>query len=275
MAENAPVAPRAEDRQFETVYSYLSEIPDFEIRAALTLREAISDVLRGEKTGRYSIAQLTKQEKAHIGTQVEIAFRIEFFGLREGNLLDTTVDGIEVDIKNTIGSNWMIPREAVGQLCLLVQIDEANRCFSIGLLRTAIDSLNKPNQDGKRSINSQGQGRIRWVVRNAELPVSIFVTLPEQIRSEIWAQKGRGNKAQGHGQARVTHLFRMIQNQPIFRADIATLAQQRDPAKRARDAKKKLRREGLLVLSHRYDRRLAKEKGFDLKEDEWISIPES
>ena len=168
----------------------------------------------------------------------------------------------------------MIPHEAVGQLCLLVQIDEPSRRFSIGLLRTTIDRLNKPNQDGKRSVNSEGQGRIGWAVRNAELPVSIFLTLPEQIRSEIWAQKGRGRSVQGHGQARVAHLFRVVQNQPIFRADIATLAQQRDPAKRARDAKKELRREGLLVLSHRYNRRLAKEKGFDLKEDEWISIRE-
>ncbi len=256
------------DRDLETVISGLQSIQGFQERAAIAIRDAVNEVLRGERTERYSIDQLTKQEKAHIGTQIEIAFLLEFFGLQQGLLLDTTIDGIEVDIKNTIGNNWMIPHEAVGQICLLVGISEANRCFSIGVLRTELWLLNQPNQDRKRSINTTGRQQIRWIIRDSDLPVSIFLRLPDSLREEIWAQGGSSRRRQG--QARITHLFRLVQGQPISRVDVATLARQHDPAKRVRDARKVLRREGLLVLSGRYHRKIAEEKGFRLRPDEWI-----
>jgi len=270
MADQSIALPTDEDPELETVVSYLSLIPDFEERAAVTIRDAVSEVLRGERTGRYSIHQLTKQEKAHIGTQVEIAFLHEFFDLREGAILDTTIEGIEVDIKNTIVSNWMIPEEAFGQLCLLVLINEDTRHFSIGVLRAVIDILNRPNRDGKRSVSAAGQNRIRWIVRHGNLPVSIFLTIPANLNKEIWAQGDNTSRRQG--QARVTHLFRVVTNQPIFRSDISTLARQHDPAKRVRDARKLLRREGLLVLSGRYHRALAEQRGFHLRGDEWMSV---
>lgn len=272
MADQNTVVPSDEDAELEIVYSHLSKIPNFQERAAVTIRNAVSEVLRGERTGRYSIEQLTRQEKAHIGTQVEIALLLEFFDLREGDLLDTTIEGIEIDIKNTIISNWMIPHEAIGQLCLLVAINENDKCFSIGVVRADLDILNRPNQDGKRSISAAGQKRIRWVVKKAILPVSIFLTIPKQVNDEIWAQAGNRSKRQG--QARVTHLFRRVTDQPIFRSDIATLARQHDPAKRARDARRILRREGLLILSGRYHRKLAEQRGFRLRADEWISVTE-
>lgn len=199
----------APNQDLETVIAALNSIKNFQERAAVAIRDAVNEVLRGERTGRYSIDQLTKQEKAHIGTQVEIAFLLEFFGLRQGSLLDTTVEGIEVDIKNTIGSNWMIPPEAVGQICFLVEINEANRCFSIGVLRTDLLLLTQPNRDYKRSINTIGRQQIRWLVKNAVLPVSIFLRIPEGLNKEIWAQGEDGRKRQG--QARITHLFRVVQ----------------------------------------------------------------
>ena len=44
--------------------------------------------------------------------------------LPKGNL-DTVILGRDVDIKNTMSSNWMIPTEAVDHPCILVAADEA------------------------------------------------------------------------------------------------------------------------------------------------------
>lgn len=252
------------DKDLEKVIDAVRAIKDFEAKTSSCIREAINEVLRGDRTGRYSIAELTKQEKAHIGTQVEIAFLRDIFDLRTGEILDTTIAGVEVDIKNTILDNWMIPHEAVGHICLLVRINEPARSFSVGAVRTTADILNKPNQDGKRSLSIGGKNRIRWVANEARLSVSIFLRMPKELKDKIWAERS--------GQARVTQLFRLVQNEAVHRSDISTLAQQLDPAKRARDAAKKLRAEGILVLSGRYDRLEAEKKGFALRADEWVSL---
>jgi hypothetical protein len=120
------------DNELEIVLTELSNTPDLELRAASVIRKAVDNVLQGDRTRRYSIAQLTPEEKKHIGTQVEKGLKVEFFEDRKGQVLDTTVAGLEVDIKNTIGNNWMIPREAVGRLCLLTQIDENPQGFRLG-----------------------------------------------------------------------------------------------------------------------------------------------
>src|SRR5580692_3253179 len=154
------------DPELDRVHASVVAMDAFASRAADAIRGAIDDVLRGERTGRYSIAQLSRQEKAHIGTQVEIALVQEFFHA-EGKKLDTLVDGIEVDIKNTIGDNWMIPHEAVGELCLLTLINEPDQTYSLGLVRAYDELLNKPNQDGKRSLSTTGKATIRWIADKA------------------------------------------------------------------------------------------------------------
>jgi Restriction endonuclease NaeI len=254
-----------DDQELERVYASIRGMDNLASRAAAAIRGAIDDVLRGERTGRYSIERLSRQEKAHIGTQVEIALVQEFFRI-EGKKLDTLVDGIEVDIKNTIGDNWMIPHEAVDELCLLTLIDEQSRTYSLGLVRAFDDLLNKPNQDGKRSFSTKGKATIRWIANKAYLPVSIFLQIPDATRDTIWRHKS--------GQARVNELFRQVQRVPILRSDLVALAKQQDPAKRARDAKKWLKKEGLTVLCGRYRKEAekAKARGIDLKPYEWVSV---
>ena len=43
---------------------------------------------------------------------------------KKGKILDLDVDGIEVDVKNTIGKNWTIPNEAHNHPCLFISTDE-------------------------------------------------------------------------------------------------------------------------------------------------------
>ncbi|MGH9414869.1 MAG: NaeI family type II restriction endonuclease, partial [Terriglobales bacterium] len=99
------------------------------------VRKSFEEVIDGPRTGRYCIEQLEKTEKTYIGTKVEIVLRAEL-KLERGEKLDNLIAGHEVDTKFSIKTNWMIPREAVGQLCLLVTgSDNTSQCAA-GLLRT-------------------------------------------------------------------------------------------------------------------------------------------
>ncbi|WP_299593712.1 NaeI family type II restriction endonuclease, partial [uncultured Tateyamaria sp.] len=86
-------------------------------------------------------------------------------GLRKGRL-DTEILGQDVDIKNTMGSNWMIPTEAVDQPCILVAADEARALCYLGLIvaRPAYLTVGK-NKDAKRSISAEGFRHILWLLK--------------------------------------------------------------------------------------------------------------
>ncbi|WP_205982647.1 NaeI family type II restriction endonuclease, partial [Pseudomonas viridiflava] len=90
------------------------------------------------RTGRFQIEQLEKTEKTYIGTKVEIVLRAEL-ELERGRVLDNLICGHEVDTKCSIRAEWMIPREAVGQICLLVAGDDNLGTFVTGLLRMTED----------------------------------------------------------------------------------------------------------------------------------------
>lgn len=72
---------------------------------------------------RRAYEELEKTEKTYIGTRVEIELRA-LLRLPKGRL-DTVILGQDVDIKHTMGGNWMIPTEALNCACLLVAADEA------------------------------------------------------------------------------------------------------------------------------------------------------
>jgi hypothetical protein len=181
------------------------------------------------------------------------------------------VAGVEVDVKNTIGSNWMIPPEAVDRLCLLTQIDEESARFSVGLIRAREEQLGKENQDKKRSVTKQGRESIRWIVRDAVLPVSAFLTSTPSTRDQVFEKAS--------GQAGVAELFRQIQKVAIQRSDIEAVAarksRQVDVRARVRDAKTKLRQEGLLVLRgwNPGERQEAVKRGYVIDAKQCISLP--
>ena len=81
-------------------------------------------------------------------------------------------------------------------------------------------------------------------------------------------------RPQDSGQSRVEALFRLVQGRIIPRVAIETVARQKDPMKRARDARKKLITEGILVLGHQgEDPEIATARGYPIpKKGEMISI---
>jgi len=216
---------------------------DLEAIFARAVRKAIDEVIDGARTGRYQYEALERQEKAYIGTRIEIVVRTEL-GLERGGKLDTLILGHPVDFKWSARGSWMIPREAVGELCLLLCGDEAGGTFSVGLVRCTADRLNRgKNQDAKRTLSKAGKEHIRWLVRDGVLPVSFLATLDPAAREAVLAQPA--------GQARVREFFLQVQGRPVPREVIPTLAVQVDPMRRIRRDKSD-RLAGMKILSGHY-----------------------
>jgi hypothetical protein len=213
------------------------------------LRTCIDDVIMTPKTGRRAYEELEKTEKTYIGTRVEIELRA-MLRLPKGKL-DTEILGHDVDIKNTMGSNWMIPTEAVDQPCILVAADEPRaRCY-LGLVVARPAYLTKgQNKDAKKTLSAEGFGHILWLLRDHPYPANFWRSVGPDIIARIFT----GDT----GNHRMAVLFREIQEQPITRDVIEAVAQQQDFMRRIRSDKGRgtrdlLAREGILLLAGHYD----------------------
>jgi len=259
---------KPEDQQLGRVVEFFLHQNGFEEQASKTLRRALDEVIDGMRTGRWAVSSLEKTEKTYIGTKVEILFKFDF-DIPDGERLDTKIEGAEVDIKCTVLRDWMIPQEAIGELCLLVRIDDTRSKFWIGVIRADDGVLRKgQNRDKKVSISAEGKKSIQWIVDNGDLPKNLLAALDESVRAKIMSHRS--------GQLRVDELFRLVQGQIIPRVAIETVARQKDPMKRARDSRKRLLAEGILVLGHQgREPGVAKTRGFPVpRKGEFIAIPE-
>lgn len=216
---------------------------------AAMLRQCVDDVIMTPKTGRRSYDELEKTEKTYIGTRVEIELRA-LLTLPKGKL-DTVILGHDVDIKNTMGSNWMIPTEAVGHPCILVAADEVRALCYLGLIVAHPDTLTSgQNKDAKKSVSAQGFANILWVLRDHPYPPNFWRTVPPEVIEGIFAGTS--------GNHRMGNLFRAVQEQPITRDVVEAVAQQQDfmrriRSDRGRGTRDHLAGEGILLLSGHYD----------------------
>jgi hypothetical protein len=248
--------PIQHDPGLAKVVEFFLQINGFEAQAAETLRRALDEVIDGMRTGRWSVNSLEKTEKTYIGTKVEILFKFDF-ELPKGNKLDTRVEDTEVDIKCTVLKDWMIPKEAVGELCFLVRIDDLRSKFWIGVIRAAPSVLRiGENRDKKSSLSAEAKKSIHWLVEAGQLPINFLTSVDPEIRKKIFSHRKSG-------QARINELFRLVQGRIIPRVAIETVAQIKDSMKRARDARAPLKNEGILVLGHQgEDPRIAALRGY-------------
>ena len=232
------------------------------------LRRSFDEVIDGPRTGRFRIEQLEKTEKTYIGTKVEIVLRNEL-ELPRGRVLDNLIGGIEVDTKFSLSGDWMIPREAFDQLCLLVSGNDNSGVFNLGLLRMSPEVLTLgANQDAKKTVSAAGKARITWLVRNAPMPRNFLLDLDPTVRELIMSQRG--------GVQRIRQLFLNVTGQLIPRTAIEQVAQQKDPMRRARQMKDQLLSQGVRVLCAKYDidRSEIVRQGFaNFRPDDWLSLP--
>lgn len=219
---------------------------------AQMLRQCIDDVIMTPKTGRRSYDDLEKTEKTYIGTRVEIELRA-MLRLPKGKL-DTVILEQDVDIKNTMGNNWMIPTEAVNHPCILVAADEERaRCY-LGLFIARPEYLTLgQNKDSKKSVSAAGFAHITWLLKHHPYPPNFWRTVASDIVERIFC----GNS----GNARAKTLFREIQERPISRDVIEAVGRQKDFMRRIRADKNNKRKgtrdhladEGIMLLSGDYD----------------------
>ncbi|MCS0634640.1 NaeI family type II restriction endonuclease [Streptomyces sp. LP05-1] len=248
------------DPQVQLVRQYfMTKDPDGS-RFAQILRRTIDQLLDGENTGRYDWNDLHKTEKTHAGTLVEINLLREF-GLASGDDLDYLIEGIEVDCKfSQTEYGWMIPPEALGEICLVVWADDHKKIWSAGLLRADKQKLTmsgkvtkRGNRDGKFRLTRQHHTMVTWIWYRQPLKENLLLHLDSERRTEILSKPS--------GQQRVNELFRKVLQKRIDRNVIRTLAQQSDYMARVRDdggrsrARPALRPEGIIITgeaaSHR------------------------
>lgn len=237
------------------------EIPDL-------LREAIDIVIDTPRTGRRMYEELEKTEKTYIGTRVEILVR-SFFRLPKGKL-DLSIMGEDADVKFTTKDNWMIPREAVGKLCLGIAADEQRSKCYFGLFYADEPYLTAGgNQDKKRQLSSVGFANIMWIFCNHPLKPNFWRTISPDVAERVSRQPS--------GNARVMALFREVQDRPISRDVVEATARQKDFMRRIRadngkGARDQLAREGILLLSGAYDGKIIDSLGMQpVERNEFVS----
>ena len=238
-------------------------------KVGAAIRLAFDWVIDGPRTGRYSVDQLKTSEKIYLGNRVEHE-TLHLLQLPKSGLLDTEIEGIPVDVKFSLSHAWMIPPEAVNQLCLLMTANDTDSTFRAGLLRMnpAWLSQGTGNRDSKRGILEIGREQIDWFSAVQPLPKNFLLHLDPVKRQRILAQSS--------GQKRINEVFRLCLNQPISTNTLDTLAIQRDPSKRIRDARKWLKPEGIEILGERYDQaRIRSLRLPPLAKDTWIAVKTS
>ncbi|MFI1656161.1 NaeI family type II restriction endonuclease [Streptomyces sp. NPDC020472] len=249
--DNVPSAA-CSDPELDFVRQYLLALDPDGSRFARVLRNTIDQLLDGENTGRFDWEKLHKTEKTHAGTLVEINLLREF-KLTSGDDLDYSIDGIEVDCKFSQREyGWMIPPEALGEICLVVWADDHKGKWSAGLLRadrkkltTSGNVTKRGNRDGKFRLTKDHYSLVSWLWHREDLRENLLLHLPREVQKTVLAPTS--------GQKRVNELFRQVIRRRIDRNVVRTLAQQYDYMARVRDdkngtrARPALRNEGIII----------------------------
>lgn len=241
----------------------------FEERLRSFFRSAIDEVIDTARTGRYFLDELEKTEKTYLGTKFEILLR-DWLGVPRGVVLDLQIGGNEVDVKSTIGggSGWMIPPEALGQLCILLRVNERQSTCAVGLVRARPDYLRPGlNRDKKTSFSSAGRAYIWWLVQDYPYSPNFWTRIDAQTRQFIMTPRG--------GTQRLVRLFQSCLGTPISRVLIASIAAQDDFMKRLRrngGARDPLAAQGIAILYSEHDHALMHQLGIRFGYREFVAF---
>lgn len=244
-------------------------LEQFSAKFPRLLRQAIDEVIDSARSGRFTIDELASTEKTYLGTKIEILLR-NYLHVPLGKKMDLLIDGIEVDVKNTIGSTWMIPLEAYGHPCILVSEVESTALCSFGIVVITDRVLREgANRDKKKSLTAKAvENDVHWILRQHPYPVNFWLTLNHEDRTAIITPRG--------GTVRVKELFKRHLRTPISRTLIEALAQQKDPMRRLRKnggARDPLEIDGIVVLSGAYCKSLIQRLGLPrCSRDEFVAI---
>ncbi|MBM7169056.1 NaeI family type II restriction endonuclease [Streptomyces sp. G44] len=250
-----PAPGVCDDPELMLVREHLLSLDPEGERFARVLRRTIDQLLDGEHTGRFDWNELHKTEKTHAGTLVEINLLREF-QFASGADLDYSIEGIEVDCKFSQKLyGWMIPPEALDEICLVVWADDHQSLWSAGLLRANRSKLTtsgtltkKGNRDGKFQLTKKHHSLVTWLWHKAPLEENLLLHIDPETQKAI-LNAGAGSRRSA-GQAKLNELFLRVQKRRVNRTVVRTLAQQKDYMKRVRyngGSRDKLRKRGILI----------------------------
>lgn len=240
----------------------------FEEKLRSFFRSAIDEVIDTARTERYFLSDLEKTEKTYLGTKFEILLR-DWLQVPKGVLLDLKIGGQEVDVKSTTGGGfgWMIPPEAIGQLCILLRVNEVASSCAAGLVRARPEYLRPgANRDSKTGLSAAGRAHIWWLALDFPYTPNFWTLIDEQLRRRIMQPRG--------GTARLASLFEHCLGVPVSRVLIASIAAQDDFMKRIRrngGARDVLAPKGIAVLYSEIDRDLMLRLGLSFGSREFMS----
>lgn len=231
-------------------------------------RSAIDEVIDTARTQRFFLSDLEKTEKTYLGTKFEILLR-DWMQVPKGVVLDLMVGGQEVDVKSTTGggSGWMIPPEAIGQLCILLRVNEAKSTCAFGLARARPEYLRSGlNRDAKTSFSAAGRANIWWLAVDFPYTPNFWNNVSLQMRQQIMSPRG--------GKDRLAKLFEAFLETPVSRVLISGIAAQDDFMKRIRrngGARDILAPKGIAILYSENDRDIMKKLGLTIGSREFMS----
>lgn len=241
----------------------------FEEKLRGFFRAAIDEVIDTARTGRFFFHQLEKTEKTYLGTKFEIILR-DWLQVPRGIRLDLLIGGREVDVKSTTGGafGWMIPPEAIDQLCILLMVNEEEATCSFGLVRARASYLRQGgNRDSKTSFAAPARANIWWMVKDFPYTRNFWQLVSSSDREDIMGHKG--------GRERVACLFERYQEIAVSRVQIVAVAAQDDPMRRVRrngGARDLLAPKGIAILYSGYDRELMRTLGLTFGWREFMSF---
>lgn len=203
--------PLPADDARDAVVSEMKRLDPGGLITGQVLRDTYDQLYDGVRTRRYRWEQLFKTEKTHFGTLVEINLQREF-EYPDGGKLDYCIVGHEVDAKYSQSyGGWMLPPEAVGELCMVVTASDEKSLFSGGVVRASEELQNEGrNRDAKRTLSAAGRSTIAWLQKGAELPPNTLLHMPEEDVAAVFAP--------ATGTARVSELFRRTVGSIVGRA---------------------------------------------------------
>ena len=257
------------DLDIEVVAQELLSLDPDGLRWSGVIRHTYDMVYNGQETGRYRWDQLMKTEKTHFGTLFEINAQREF-EFDGGDSTDFRIAGIQVDAKwSQKNGGWMLPPEILGDIALVSTGSDEDSVWSLGLIRISREVLRETrNRDKKSQLNSLGKESIKWLWKDAPLRPNVLLQLPRERVEYIFSHR--------FGTQRLHRLFREAEGMIVHRNVVATVTMQLDHQKRIREnggSRSVLRAEGYLILSGKYNEKLAVEFGCpDLRSDEYVSI---
>lgn len=240
----------------------------FEEKLRSFFRSAIDEVIDTARTGRFFLADLEKTEKTYLGTKFEILLR-DWLQLPRGIVLDLLVGGNEVDVKSTTGgkSGWMIPPEAIDQLCVLLRVNEAKSTCAVGLVRARTAYLRPgANRDAKTGLSAQCTRNIWWLVLDFPYTPNFWTLIEPDLRQRIMSPDG--------GSERLATLFENCVETPVSRVVISSIGAQDDFMRRIRrngGARDVLGPIGIAILYSENDRELMLKLGIKFGKREFVS----